>query len=237
MDKPEIVKVVEEAQFIYISSFFLTVPEGPESLLQVAKHVQASENKKFMMNLAAEFLMQFFQDKFQVALQYCDVVFGNELEATAYATKVGLPDPSDRVATAQALANAPKVTPGSRLVVITQGADPTIVVQDGVTRTFPVPKLAKSKIVDTNGAGDSFVGGFLAQYMRGASIPIAVQSGTVAARNCIQQSGCKLGQVEESVFQRVLTKAAHDGVEIDEISVAFTLGFHAGTAKKLENAQ
>jgi len=208
-------------------------------LLAVAKHVQANPDRKkqFMMNLGAEFLMQFFQDKFQVALQYCDIVFGNESEATAYAKAVGLPDPEDRVAIGRAISNAPKATPGPRICVLTHGGDSTIVVTGDEVRKFPVPKLAKSKMIDTNGAGDAFVGGFLSHHLRGGSLAVCIQAGHAAARNCIQQSGCVLGEVEESVFNQVLIQAAHDGIEIDPISVAFTLGFHAGTAKKLEDAE
>ena len=69
IDTEPVASAIEEAQFYYISSFFLTVPEGPDTLLAVAKHVESSpeRNKQFMMNLGAEFLMQFFQDKFQVS--------------------------------------------------------------------------------------------------------------------------------------------------------------------------
>lgn len=34
-----------------------------------------------------------------------------------------------------------------------------------VERTYPVPPIEKEKIIDTNGAGDAFVGGFLAGYV------------------------------------------------------------------------
>ena len=44
----------------------------------------------------------------------------------------------------------------SRLVVITQGADPVIVVQNGEVTLYDVTKLAADKIVDTNGAGNYF---------------------------------------------------------------------------------
>jgi sugar/nucleoside kinase (ribokinase family) len=169
--------------------------------------------------------------------RYADLVFGNETEFKAYASAVGLENPDDRVATAIAISKAPKVTPGPRVVVATQGAAHTIVVIGDEVRLFPVPKLAPSKMVDTNGAGDAFVGGFLSHHIRGGSLAVCVQAGHAAARNCIQQSGCMLGDVEESVFNQVLIQAAHDGVEIDEVSVAFTLGFHAGTAKKLESAE
>jgi adenosine kinase len=39
------------------------------------------------------------------------------------------------------------------------------VVKEGVVTSYPVELLPKEKLVDTNGAGDAFVGGFLAQVM------------------------------------------------------------------------
>ena len=39
-------------------------------------------------------------------------------------------------------------------MVITQGADPVIVVQNGEVTLYDVTKLAADKIVDTNGAGN-----------------------------------------------------------------------------------
>lgn len=40
-----------------------------------------------------------------------------------------------------------------RITVITQGADPVVVAEDGKVKTFPVTLLPKEKLVDTNGAG------------------------------------------------------------------------------------
>lgn len=40
-----------------------------------------------------------------------------------------------------------------RITVITQGADPVVVAEDGKVKTFSVPLLPKEKLVDTNGAG------------------------------------------------------------------------------------
>lgn len=40
-----------------------------------------------------------------------------------------------------------------RITVITQGADPVVVAQDGKVSTYPVIFLPKEKLVDTNGAG------------------------------------------------------------------------------------
>ena len=54
-----------------------------------------------------------------------------------------------------------------RIVIITQGAEPTIVAtcqpgQEATIELFPVDPIDHAKIIDTNGAGDSFVGAFFA---------------------------------------------------------------------------
>ena len=62
----------------------------------------------------------------------------------------------------------------------------------GTITSFPVPKLAKEALVDTNGAGDAFVGGFLAKLAQGCALPECVSAGNYAARQIIQVSGCKI---------------------------------------------
>ncbi len=44
--------------------------------------------------------------------------------------------------------------------------------------------------MDTNGAGDSFVGGFLAAIAQGKDMETAVKAGQYCASEVIQQSGC-----------------------------------------------
>ena len=56
-----------------------------------------------------------------------------------------------------------------------QGSDPVIVVEHGKVLQFPVISLPNDKIVDTNGAGDAFVGGFLAQYVQDKPLETAVR--------------------------------------------------------------
>ena len=51
-------------------------------------------------------------------------------------------------------------------------------------------KIDKSKIVDTNGAGDSFVGAFLAAIVQGKSVVEAVKAGNQLAGVVITKSGC-----------------------------------------------
>jgi adenosine kinase len=53
----------------------------------------------------------------------------------------------------------------NRVAIITQGKEPVVLAyqrgEETVVEEIPIPQIEKDKIVDTNGAGDSFVGGFL----------------------------------------------------------------------------
>jgi len=76
-----------------------------------------------------------------------------------------------------------------RIVIFTQGAKETIVCQDGEVTRYPIRPIDKSKIVDTNGAGDSFVGGFISRYVNGKDIAKCVEAGHYCASEVIQVSG------------------------------------------------
>ena len=84
----------------------------------------------------------------------------------------------------------PKVTERLRVVVITQGKDPVIMAKDGHITEYPVPTIPPENIVDTNGAGDAFVGGFLSQLVKGESLERCIAGGTYTATTIIQRSGC-----------------------------------------------
>ena len=127
--------------------------------------------------------------EFQV-MAHTDIVFGNETEADAFGKAMGY-DTTDRREIAKKIAALPlEGSSRSRLVVITQGKDPIIVVEKGHVVEYHVEKLSNDKIVDTNGAGDAFVGGFLAQLAMGKSVSECVFCGIWAATEIIQQSGC-----------------------------------------------
>jgi len=85
-------------------------------------------------------------------------------------------------------------------VIFTQGPKETLVFtvnehSSVEVESFYPEKLESHQIIDTNGAGDSFVGGFLSQFVRGASIEKSIVAGHWCASQIIQTSGCKfIGQ-------------------------------------------
>lgn len=83
-----------------------------------------------------------------------------------------------------------------RTAIVTQGPAEVIVARalpesDEVDiKLYPVEGIEFDKVVDTNGAGDAFVGGFLSQIWLGKEIDEAVRAGIYLSRQIVMQSGC-----------------------------------------------
>ncbi|XP_064174417.1 adenosine kinase-like isoform X2 [Anguilla rostrata] len=180
-------KLVEKAKVYYIAGFFLTV--SLESILKVAKH--ASEHGKiFSINLSAPFISQFFKEQMMQVMPYVDVLFGNETEAATFAREQGF-ETEDIEEIAKKAQNLPKVNKKrQRVVVITQGKDGTILADGDKVSSFPVMEIDPSDIVDTNGAGDAFVGGFLSELVQERPVEQCVRAGHYAANVIIRRAGC-----------------------------------------------
>jgi len=188
VQKPENMAVVEKAKIIYSAGFFATV--SPPSM-KIAYETAVKTGATYCLNLSAPFLMQVppFKAVFVEAIPYADFLFGNETEARTWAETEGW-ETEDVAFIATRLSLIPSAKGKPRHVVFTQGADATIVAYKGHVTVYPIVKLDKSKIIDTNGAGDAYVGGFLAGLAKGKDIEGCHKAGAYAACEIIQQSGC-----------------------------------------------
>ncbi|VVD00605.1 unnamed protein product [Leptidea sinapis] len=175
LEKEECRRSIETAKFFYASGFFVAV--SPESIMRLATH--AHENgHMFIMNISAPFVTQFYKEPLEKMLPYVDVLFGNE------SVKTNLTDIALKISA------MPKLSSRKRVVVITQGKDPVILVEGDSVSLIPVSILSEEQIVDTNGAGDAFTGGFLSQMVLGKSYESCVKCGIYTASHVIQHSGC-----------------------------------------------
>jgi len=188
LQSEEAKKIIELAKIYYCAGFFLTV--SVPSLVEVAEHAVAN-NKTFCLNLSAPFIVDFYGDQMSTAMEYADFLFGNESEAAAYGKKNGMGDDLKKIALA--VAALPKKNESKpRTVVFTQGSESTIVACNGTVTEYAVEPLAKELLVDTNGAGDAFVGGFLSRLINGKDMEDCVKAGHWAAKFIIQTSGTQL---------------------------------------------
>ena len=190
IEKAENWALVQKARYYYMAGFPLTV--SPPTMQKIAEHA-ADNDKTFCMNLSAPFLCQFFKEPMMKLFPYVDVLFGNEDEAAAFSKEQGFNTTDIKEIALKAAALEKKNAESRpRTVVFTQGAEPTIVAFNGKVQEYPITPIKADDIVDTNGAGDAFVGGYLAQLIQGKGVDECIRCANYAANYIIQQSGCVL---------------------------------------------
>jgi adenosine kinase len=201
LESAEVAPLIEGAQAFYLEGYFLT--HGLESALYLSKKASAA-GKTFILNLSAPFIAQFFTSQLKEVLPYTDILIGNEAEAEAWAVANGLPDPKDLPAIAKHIANFKKANESRpRVVVFTQGAQNTVLVtaaEPDNARIFPVTALTDDQIVDTNGAGDAFAGGFIGAVVAGRTLDEAVIAGHKMGGMCVQQVGPQYKWPKEQIL-------------------------------------
>lgn len=153
---------IEAAKIIYISGFFLTV--STETIHYVFSI--SSPNSIKMMNISAPFLCEpFIIAELVRAIQGIDILFGNENELKSLAKGL-LSCGDDEEINDDKIMELRSKLPINLLLIITQGSDDTILSWNDRIERIPVePKIEKEEIIDTNGAGDCFVGGFMARLL------------------------------------------------------------------------
>merc|ERR1712050_519649 len=191
-------QVIQSAKIIYSAGFFATV--SPDAI-KAASAEKAKDGGIYCMNLSAPFLMQVppFKAVFVETLPFVDILFGNETEARTWAETEGW-ETTDVEFIATRLSLIPSAKGTKRTVVITQGCDDTVVCMGGHVKKYPVIALPKEKLVDTNGAGDSYVGGFLAALSKDLPIIECCKAGAYSASVIVQHSGCTFPATPEYKF-------------------------------------
>ena len=150
-----------------------------------------NENKFIIIALSAVFMVQAHYDKILEMANFSDMIVGNieELEAFAGVKAESYKDIFEKC--------FKKLTPRDRLFVITDGSKGVLVSKydykkgkvDFILQSFPTV-MKTEEIVDLNGAGDAFLGGFLSQFMKGSSLYSCCRAGNDAAYVILKNVGC-----------------------------------------------
>lgn len=152
-------------------------------------------------NLPANFFLENDTENIAKICEYADIIFANYSEALCFLSVLGIKTNSSVIDVAEKLCKEiPKKNKNKkRVVVVTSGPGPAACCQyDFKTKKFtfsdcfPVKNVSPENIVDTNGAGDSFAGGFLSQFVKGKSLDKCVIAGHWAASVIIQKRGCQI---------------------------------------------
>ena len=151
-----------------------------------------NRDKKFIiLTLSAVFMVQAHFEKILEISNYADMIVGNMEELEAFAGEKGesYKDTFEKVSR--------KLSNKDRLFVVTDGSKGVLVSKydykkgklDFILQSFP-SVMKTEEIVDLNGAGDAFLGGFLSQFMKGSSLYSCCRAGNDAASIILKNVGC-----------------------------------------------
>lgn len=188
---------IKDCEMIYTELFI--IKHQYEFLKRLAE-LGSQKNKVFGFNLPSFYFLKKFKNQIMTIYNDSDIVFSNMAEARYFANLLELGDDLSEEELIVKLASLHKNKPNkSRIFVITNGPLPALaceynfIEQKAVAFVkIPPTPVDPQKVIDTNGAGDSFAGGFLAQLMKGKSLEECMVCGHWAASYIIQTRGCQI---------------------------------------------
>ena len=152
-------------------------------------------------NLPAIFFLENYTSDILKFCEYADIIFANKDEATFFCkilnfeAKPTVDDLAEKLCKKINKINKNK----KRIVVVTSGPDPAACYEfdhktqkETFSGVYPVRDVPVEEIIDTNGAGDSFAGGFLSQLMKGKTLDKCMIAGHWAASIIITKRGCEI---------------------------------------------
>ena len=151
------------------------------------------EKKLVILTLSAMFIVQYHSEKIMEIANKADMIVGNINEAEILS---GIKSDGNNVK--EIIENIfLKLAPRDRLLVFTAGSSGVYCAQFDYKRNqidyifqYFANKINNDDIVDLNGAGDSFLGGFLSEYLKGSPIYECCKIGTEAASVVLRNVGC-----------------------------------------------
>jgi adenosine kinase len=196
-DTPEVLGCLSKAKVVLVSVYFLR--SSDRTGLAVGAEC-AYRGIPLALALASSSAVESEAwPSLHTLLRVSTIVFGNQSEILVLAKKLGLvheevpEDSADYRKLCKKIAKCECGLGRRRIVICTLGDKPTVGYDtDKGCIVRPIIPIDPVEIVDTNGAGDSFAGGFLAWFIRGASIEKCIDAGHYAANANLRNRGCSV---------------------------------------------
>ncbi|KAL0233462.1 hypothetical protein PCE1_001977 [Barthelona sp. PCE] len=172
---------IEKSSICYLTGFFLL--HSTDKIVNLMQNTEKID--RLMLNLSDAFVVYGFWDCLNQVFPHTSLLVGNHVEYTAVYEKLSSNPAEDNKMLAAMRLLQDKY--GIPTLICTCGANDVIVLQDGTVSMYPV--RAVDVVVDTNGAGDSFVGGLLAGILSGFPMEKCVALGNELAGYCLGKVG------------------------------------------------
>jgi len=195
---------IKDVQLVFTELFIL---KHKKNIVFKLANLGLQDEKIFGFNFPSFYFIETFLNDIKELIEHADLIFSNAAEAIFFAKLMGL-ETDNFGLICEFIAKLPKKNPTKkRTVVITCGPESAYISEfdHGLNEvsfsgTFEPQYVDENDIVDTNGAGDAFAGGFLSKYMPGKPLDECMKAGHWAAAVIIQRRGCQYP--EECLFKK-----------------------------------
>jgi sugar/nucleoside kinase (ribokinase family) len=175
---------IATAQVLYLEGY-LYGDRPTDAAVERAVSVARQAGTQVALSLSDPAWVELHGRELENLLDRVDLLFANEPEA------LGLTGAGSADAALAALSSR------CPTVVLTRGAEGSLVARDGSVDAVPAAPVAR--VVDTTGAGDSFAAGFLYGVLRGLDAGTSARLGAMAAGEVVSHLGAR---PEESLAAR-----------------------------------
>ena len=189
--------MLSSAKIFYLPGFSLSLDHR---LLRRFVADSWTEGKMLIINLSAEFICLQYTKLLTELASKASFIFGNNKELRAFATASGFHSDlhDDFEIMRWFLDNPLEEADRLRAVVITRAERSVIIGTKSEVREVPVPDLQPQLVRDTNGAGDAFVGGFIAALISEDSVAQCVLAAISVAQTVLKTSGCCFNNLSDA---------------------------------------
>eukprot|EP01036_Dinobryon_divergens_P048223 gene48223-64707_t len=205
-------KLVASAQVTYVEGYLWDAPAAKQAVLKAFDAARAA-GRKVSITLSDSFCVHRYREEFRdLVRNKVDILFGNEAEIKAlYEVETF----------EEALAEARKE---AKIAALTRSEKGSVVIKG--SETYEVPAAPVSKVVDTTGAGDCFVGALASQLAAGRTPTAAARFASAAASCSVERLGAapamptdqEVAARQDSYIREadaIVTAAEERGVRLD----------------------
>lgn len=185
--------LAHDPQLYYIEGFF--IPDKMNICRMLYDRYSKNPATMLITNLNAPYIVKTFPKDITWLTRHADIVFGNRDEFEELASINGYQTTEDLLTN---LLNEHTNTNRNKVIVVTDGANPVYFCEGNSKSSciecghVDVPQVNSSEIIDTTGAGDSFVAGFIHGLMEGKQTRECIELGCEISAKVIKVIGCNL---------------------------------------------
>ncbi len=181
----------EKMKYVYLDGYFLNQKHGLENLLAL-NEVAGNVGAQSVFAVNSTYIYSVNKDAVHKVVEDADILVFSEEEALLVSSEdeVGL--------------NLLEKLGSKKLIIVTLGERGSLIFYQGKEIHVDTCKPSKP-VIDCNGAGDNYVGGFLYGLSQGYDLAVCGKLGAACATECIIQNGPRLKSLTQSSLSDIIS--------------------------------